>query len=57
MIGRLLERVSGLSLAVLLITPSGCSFSVGRARLTLWSMAHQPNHYAVAYPYLWDAVP
>lgn len=57
MIGRLLERLTGLSLAVLLITPSACSFSVGSARLALWSMAQEPNHYAVAYPYLWDAVP
>ncbi len=54
---RLLTRLGGLSLAILLILPSCNVFTVGSARLTLWSMAKHPNHYAVAYPYLWDAVP
>jgi len=54
---RLLKRLGGLSLAVLLIMPSGYAFVVGGGRLALWSMAQQPNQYAVAYPYLADAVP
>jgi hypothetical protein len=57
MIDRLLKRLGSLSLAVLLLIPSGCVFEVGSRRLALWSMAQQPNQYAVAYPYLWDAVP
>lgn len=54
---RLLKRLGGLSLAVLLIMPSGYAFVEGGGRLALWSMAQQPNQYAVAYPYLADAVP
>lgn len=54
---RLLTRLGGLSLAVLLFIPSGCAFEAGSRRLALWSMAQEPNQYAVAYPYLWDAVP
>lgn len=57
MIGRLLTRLGGLSLAVLLIIPSGYVFAVGNERLVHWLMAQEPNRYAVAYPYLWDAVP
>ena len=52
-----LKRLGGLSLAILLIMPSGYVFAVGGGRLALWSMAQQPNQYAVAYPYLLDAVP
>jgi len=54
---RLLTRLGGLSFAVLLFIPSGCAFEAGSRRLALWSMAQEPNQYAVAYPYLWDAVP
>lgn len=57
MVVRLLKRLGGLSLAILLIMPSGYAFAVGGGRLALWSMAQQPNQYAVAYPYLLDAVP
>ena len=57
MVVRLLKRLGGLSLAVLLIMPSGYAFVVGIGRLALWSMAQQPNQYAVAYPYLLDAGP
>jgi hypothetical protein len=57
MVVRLLKRLVGLSLAILLIMPSGYTFIVGGGRLALWSMAQQPNQYAVAYPYLLDAVP
>ena len=57
MVVRLLKRLGGLSLAVLLIMPSGYAFVVGVGRLALWSMAQQPNQYAVAYPYLLDAGP
>jgi hypothetical protein len=53
----LIDPIGGLSLEVLLILPSFIVFTVGSARLTLWSMAKQPHHYAVAYPYLWDAIP
>jgi hypothetical protein len=53
----LLMRLGGLSLAILLILPSFIVFTVGSGRLTLWSSAKQANQYAVAYPYLWDAVP
>ena len=52
-----LKRLGGLSLAVLLIMPSGYIFAVGSGRFALWSMAQQPNQYAVAYPYLLDAGP
>lgn len=54
---RFLTRLGGLTLAILLIVPSCTVFTVGTTRLTMWSMAKQPNNYAVAYPYLWDAVP
>jgi len=54
---RLLTRLAGLSLAVLLIIPSVYVFAVGNERLVHWMMAQEPNRYAVAYPYLWDAVP
>jgi len=54
---RLLPRLGGLSLAILLFLPSCNVLAVGSVRLTQWSMAKQPNHYDVAYPYLWDAVP
>ena len=57
MVVRLLERLGGLCLAVLLIGPSGYVLAVGGGRLALWWMAQQPNQYAVAYPYLLDAVP
>jgi len=52
-----MKRLGGLSLAVLLLMPSAYAFVVGGGRLALWSMAQQPNQYAVAYPYLADAVP
>ncbi len=57
MVRRLLARFGGLSLAVLLFIPSGCEFEAGSRRLASWSMARQPDYYAVAYPYLWDAIP
>jgi len=57
MIGRVLKQLAGLSLAVLLIIPSGYVFAVGNERLVFWLMAREPDRYAVAYPYLWDAVP
>lgn len=57
MIGCLLKRLGGLSLAFLLIIPSVYVFAVGNERLVHWMMAQEPNRYAVVYPYLWDAVP
>jgi hypothetical protein len=57
MVVRLLKRLSGLSIAILLLGPSGYVFFVGLGRLGLWYWAQQPNQYAVAYPYLLDAVP
>jgi hypothetical protein len=57
MIGRVLKPLVGLSLAVLLIIPSIYVFLVGNERLIHWLRAQEPNRYAVAYPYLSDAVP
>ena len=57
MVVRLLKRLVGLCLAVLLLGTSGYVFFVGLGRLALWYGAQQPNQYAVAYPYLADAVP
>src|SRR5688572_5279151 len=57
MVVHLLERLGGLCLAVLLLGPSAYAFIKGGGRLALWWTAHQPSQYAVAYPYLGDAVP
>jgi hypothetical protein len=57
MVLRLLKRLGGLCLAVLLLSLSGYVFVVGVGRLALWWVAQQPDQYAVAYPYLLDAVP
>jgi hypothetical protein len=57
MVVRLLKRLGGLCLAVLLIVPSAYAFIIGGGRLALWWTAQQPSQYAVAYPYLADAVP
>lgn len=57
MVVRLLKRLGSLSLAVLLCIQSGFIFIVGGGRLALWLVAQRPNEYAVAYPYLADAVP
>lgn len=57
MVVRLLKRLCSLCLAVLLLSLSGYVFALGGGRLALWWMAQQPNQYAVAYPYLLDAVP
>jgi len=57
MVVRLLKRLGGLCLAVLLIVPSAYALLMGGGRLVLWWTAQQPSQYAVAYPYLADAVP
>jgi len=57
MIGRVLKRLGGVILAVLLIIPASYAFVVGSGRLALWLDAQQPNQYVVAYPYLSEAVP
>jgi hypothetical protein len=57
MVVRLLKRLSALSIAILLLGPSAYVLFVGVGRLGLWYLAHQPNEYAVAYPYLLDAIP
>lgn len=57
MIGQLVKRLGGVILAVLLIVPSGYVLGVGSGRLAIWLDAQHPNQYAVAYPYLSEAVP
>jgi hypothetical protein len=57
MVVPLLKRLGGLCLAVLLLGPSAYAFIKGSGRLALWWTAHQLSQYAVAYPYLSDAVP
>jgi hypothetical protein len=52
-----MKRLGDLCLAVLLLGPSAYAFIQGGGRLALWWTAHQPSQYAVAYPYLGDAVP